>query len=126
MGVQQTVYKTVSCNGPGCDKSVTFEVGTQQTGIPKETEAILSAPENSWMNSTLRTVRTPDGRELVLCSDVCEVNSVAAGNHNKPEPKKIIELPTGGPTEYIRRAAEAAKVKEQADRDLRAGPEVQP
>lgn len=126
MAEQAVSYRTVSCDGPGCDKSVTFEMGNQQTGMPEETRKILSAEENAWMNSTLRKVITPDGRQLTYCNDVCEINAVAAGNHNKPEPKKVITMPGGAAQDMIRKAAQAAAVARQADKNLREGPGAPP
>jgi hypothetical protein len=126
MGSNQTTIRTVTCDGPGCDKTITFEMGSRETGVPKETEALLTAPENAWMNTTLRTVTTPDGRQLIFHDDVCEVNSVATGNHNKPEPKKVIQMPSSAAAvEQIRKAAVEAAARKQADKDLRAGPTLE-
>jgi hypothetical protein len=94
----QTTFLTVSCDGPGCTKSVTFP-GTEQGQL----EAMRDAP---WLNS-LRIVQTSDKRQLGYCSDECEANAVGNGSHNKLE-KRIITA-TGQQVDLAARAAEQAR-----------------
>lgn len=108
MSTVQTVFITVSCDGPGCDKSVTFP-GTEQG----QAEATQDSP---WMNS-LRIVQTPDKRQLGYCSDECEAKAVGTGSHNKIE-KRLI---SGASQQQVDLAARAAEHARQANQALRQG-----
>lgn len=110
MGIVDTTFRTISCNG--CDKTVTFD----------QKDAQKISQENPWLLNT-RVLQTGDGRNFSYCSDLCEISGVQAGQHNKPEPKKIIEMPAGA--EYaIRQAAAAAKQQEAATAAIKAGQPV--
>jgi hypothetical protein len=121
MSILDTTFRTITCNGPNCKKSVTFEP-PRNNQVPPKTGEIFAAPENSWLNTTFRTLQASDGRNFCYCSDTCEVEAAGTGVHNRPEPKKIVEMPAAGSAEFVRLAAEAAKAREQADKDLRNGP----
>ena len=81
MSTIKTVYVTLSCDGPECGKTVTFEA-TQE--IAKQIEQ-----DNPWLQG-MRHVKTSDGREFGYCSDECEIKSVGAGTHNKLEVKHVV------------------------------------
>lgn len=112
MGIQDTQFRTISCNGAGCDKKVTH-------AFSKEGAAEAFAA-NPWL-ATTRTVTTPDGRVLVYCTDVCEVSGVSSGVHNKPEEKKIINIEEGKAQIAMRQMAELAAKQAESDRALKAG-----
>ena len=113
MSQLQFVFVTISCDGPGCDKTVTFPANEQG-----QAEAL---EDNPWLN-TLRGVGTPDKRQLAYCSDECEAKGIAAGLHNKPERKRII-APTAGKAE-VDLAAKAAQQAREANEALHKGTPV--
>jgi hypothetical protein len=113
MGVVQTVLNTITCNGPGCDKVITYAQAKE-----KET---FELPENVWLMG-LRTIQTLDQRKFSYCSDTCELKGVESGQHNKPEPKKIISN-VATPAQ-IQQAADAAKAAEAATIAIKAGQPV--
>lgn len=110
MGIQNTQIKTVTCNGPGCERTATYDV--------REERQAIELPENAWMKS-LRIVQTFDQRGLLYCSDICEAQGVGTGQHNAPEPKKLIDG-VATPAQ-IAQAAAAAKEAEAATKALKAG-----
>lgn len=109
MGIIDSNIRTISCDGPGCDKQVTYDRKNEKT--------TFELPENIWLRAT-RVVQTADGRNLVACSDVCEVKSVETGTHNIPEPPKIV---TAANPAAIALAAQAAANARQADEAIRTG-----
>ena len=115
MSIVVTAYRTVTCNGPECQKSVTFE---QNEKAQAET---FAKEENAWLKS-FRIVKTPDGRELGYCGDVCEANAIKTGAHNLPEPKRIIAGVANAA--QVEQAAAAAKAAEAANTALRTGQPV--
>jgi hypothetical protein len=110
MSVVDTSYRTITCNGPDCTTTVTFE--------PKDAEKTVK--ENPWLENARLTNRLSDGRVFAYCSDTCEVKAVTAGFHNKEE-KKLVEMPTGTAREAILRAAQAAKAAEEGSKALKEG-----
>lgn len=113
MSILDAQFRTVTCNGTGCDKTVTFN--------QKDSQNVVN--DNPWLQS-VRVIQTADGRNLCYCSDVCEVNNVSSGAHNPPQAKKIIEMPTAGSDAVVRAAALAAAQAEEATRALKAGTPV--
>lgn len=96
-----TSYVTVSCDGSGCDKTITF-LHTQES-------AKQAFADNVWLNAT-RTVKTMDGRTFIYCSDECEAKGVGTGAHNKqvivqPQSPNAAELEA----QAAARAAQATK-----------------
>lgn len=112
MGINDTQFRTISCNGAGCDKTVTHP-------FTKEGAAEAYAA-NPWLQTT-RTVSTPDGRVLVYCTDVCEVSGLSAGLHNKPEEKKIINIEEGKAKLAMQQMAQLAAKQAESDRALKSG-----
>ncbi len=110
MGIVNVVYRAITCNGPECKNTLTFDV--------KDGKEVLEA--NPWLLG-LRFVKTPDERELIYCSDLCELNGIRSGVHNRPEVKKIVEMPSGAGLEQIKQAAQRAAQQEQATAALKAG-----
>lgn len=110
MSIVDNQYRTITCNGPNCTKTATFNI--------KEAEAAVK--ENPWLENTRLVNRLSDGRVFAYCSDACEVDAVTAGSHNKEE-KKVIEMPTGASREAIMRAAAAAKAAEEGAKALKEG-----
>ena len=113
-----TVYSTVVCEGPGCEKSVTYLASEEQTELAK--------PENAWVRLTARVVQNlipapgqqrPQAR--LFCSDECEIKSAATGVHNVPEPKRIVNEPANAA--QVAQAAEAAARAQKATQALKAG-----
>lgn len=106
MGETIISFVTVSCDGPGCDKTATFP-NTEQDG--KE-----AFQNNPWMHS-IRTVQTVDGRKFVYCSDECIAKAVGTGILNKqtivkPQAPNAVQL-----------AAQAAARAQQATQALKSG-----
>ncbi len=110
MSVVDNTYRTITCNGPECNKTVTYD--------PKDAEKTVK--ENPWLENTRLVNRLVDGRIFAYCSDTCEVKAVTAGVHNKEE-KKVVEMPSGSAREAILRAAQAAKATEEGVKALKEG-----
>jgi hypothetical protein len=99
-------FVTLSCDGPDCEKTVTF---------PQTPEGENDARQsNPWINA-LRFVQTPDQRKFTYCSDECEIRSTGQGHHN---PKTIVAAQ--GPN-AVDLAAQAALRAQQATQALKAG-----
>lgn len=109
MPIIDAVIRTIACDAPECGKSVLFD--------RKEEKETFENPDNVWLKST-RVVQSADGRNLVYCSDICEVKGAKTGKHNIPEPPKII---TQGNSAAVAAAAQAAAQKAQTDAALREG-----
>jgi hypothetical protein len=117
MGIVNANFVTLTCNGPECNKTVTFEAQQQQQVFAKE--------ENAWVRSARvisRLLPEPGQQQPVsflFCSDECDIKHAATGARNLPEPKRIIEGVAN--SAQVQAAAEAAKRAEQATADLKAG-----
>ena len=107
MSIVQQTFKSVTCNGPECKNTVTFEGGKEQA----------VAEITPWFK-TLRMVQNAQGRNFCYCSDACEIANVATGAHN-PEERKTIVLPAGA--NAIDVAASQAAEAEAATKALKAG-----
>ena len=110
MSIIQQTFKTVTCNGPECKNTATFEAGSEQA----------VAEEKPWFK-TLRMVQTAQGRNFVYCSDACEIANVATGVHN-PEERKNIIVPEGA--NALAHAAAQAKAAEDATKELKGRPSI--
>ena|SRR5208283_1935683 len=108
MTILDTVVRTIGCDAFGCTKQVVFD--------RKEEKTIFDKPENAWLK-TSRVVQSADGRNLVYCSDECELKGTASGKHNMPEPKAIVE----GSATAVAIAAQQAAAAKQAEQTLRDG-----
>jgi hypothetical protein len=113
MGLIDSAVRTITCNGPECKHTVTFD-----RRLEKQT---FDTPGNEWMKS-IRIVQTVDARNLVYCSDACEAKGVETGSHNLPEPKRIVDGVANAAA--IEAAAQAAKQAEAATAALKAGQPV--
>lgn len=118
MPVINTIYNTVSCEGPDCPKTVTFLATDEQVELAK--------PENSWVLKTARTVvnlvPAPGQQKPIprlYCSDECEVKAAATGVHNVPEPKRIVTEPASA--QAVAAAAAAAQRAQAATEVLKSG-----
>ena len=111
MAIVDVQIRTVTCNGVGCDKTVTYDA--------KDIQPTIEA--NPWLK-TLRIVQTASGRNFAYHSDECELSAVAAGSHNPEEPKKIIAMPAGA--NAIAAAAAAAKAAEEGTKALKSGADI--
>jgi hypothetical protein len=112
VSVADAQFRTITCDGPGCDKQIAYDRTQEKQTFEK--------PENVWLRST-RVTQTADGRNIVYCSDTCEVKGAATGTHNIPEPPKII---TAANPAAIAAAAQAAANARQADAAIREGQSV--
>jgi hypothetical protein len=112
VGQQQPTAVTtiVKCDYPECPNSASFDASTQK-------QAIADTP---WLR-TYRTIQTADSRSFGYCGDHCELKGVASGQHNMPEPKKIIETGNDAAVAAAAQQAAAAKVSEQALREGTGG-----
>jgi hypothetical protein len=106
--IKDATIRTISCDGPACDKQVIFDQADKSP---------LEKPENEWLKNS-RIVSTNDGRVLAYCSDTCEVDSITAGKHNIQEQPKVH---TNSNPAAIALAAQAAARARQADQALRDG-----
>lgn len=118
MGLVNTVYSTITCEGPGCEKTITF--------LASEEQQVLSKPENAWVTKTARVVTNlmpAPGQQKpqahLYCSDVCTIKAAETGVLNVPEPKRIVSEPASAAA--VAQAAAAAKQAEAATAALRAG-----
>jgi len=109
MSLTDIAFRTIKCDGPDCGKEVTYN--------PAEEKAVFENPANVWLKS-LRLVQTLDGRKFAYHDDVCEINGAKTGQHNLPEPKKIIEASNPAAIAAAYAAAEAAKT---SDENLKRG-----
>lgn len=109
MGLVDVPVRTIACDVPGCLRTLTF--------ARTEEKAVFDNPENSWLKTT-RTVSTADGRVIVYCSDICEVEGVETGKHNLLEAPKVI--PAGNAAAVAAAAQSAANAK-NAEQALRSG-----
>lgn len=108
MTTQQTAFITVTCDGPKCDKKVTFFATAEDKANAEK--------ENPWL-LTLREVVTSDRRQLAYCSDTCEAEALAVGVHNRKEPQRILL----GNAQQAELAAAAAAQAARAQAAIRAG-----
>lgn len=106
MGAKDTVIKTVTCDGPDCTKHSMFD-GAEP--------GVLEKPEHVWLKSH-RLVRTADGRQLLFCSDICEVNSIKTGLHNAQEAPKVVGATNQAAIALAAQAAANAKLQDAAIR----------
>src|ERR1700694_4386246 len=113
-----TVYNTITCEGPDCPKTFTF--------LATEEQVELAKPENSWVLKTARTVVNlvpAPGHEKPIprlyCSGECEVKATATGVHNVPEPKRIVSEPAS--VAQVAAAAAAAQRAQAATEALKSG-----
>lgn len=109
MATVDTIVRTITCNGPACEKTATFTQQNQQETID----------QNLWLK-TYRNVTTFDGRSLGYCSDVCEVEGIKAGTHVPPQ-QKVIQMPTGDAMAAIRAAAAQSAANAEGTRALKEG-----
>jgi hypothetical protein len=114
MSITDVQIRTITCNGPNCTKTVTFDV--------KDHERITA--DNPWLIAT-RQVGTSFGASLIYCSDTCEMEATASGAHNPPTPKAVVDISEAGGQNAIRLAAEAAKKAEEATNRLKQGKPIQ-
>ena len=118
MSITSVSYETLTCNGPGCPRTITYEASQGQ--------ATFALPENAWVKTArlvqplLQNPQNPNKLVFLLCSDECEVKSAATGVHNLPEPKRIIQGPAVN-AEQVAAAAAAAKRAEEATAALKSG-----
>lgn len=110
MSIVDQQFRTITCNGAGCEKTITFN----------STDAKQAEEQNPWLKNC-RIVSTPGKQPFVYCSDSCEVSGVTTGQHNPVEAKPTI---VPGNSASIKAAAAAAAVAEQATKDLKAGPVI--
>ena len=106
MGELVQSFVTLTCDGPECDKTVTF-LQTQEA-------AQKAFQDNVWLNSA-RTILTIDQRKLTYCSDTCEAKGLALGIHNK----QVLEVPKG--SNAVELAAQAAARARQGGEALKKG-----
>jgi hypothetical protein len=105
VGQQQpsSVTTLVKCDHPECSNSASFDASTQK-------QALADTP---WLR-TYRTIQTADARSFGYCGDQCELKGVASGQHNMPEPKRVIESGNAAAVAAAANAVAAAKASEQA------------
>lgn len=105
--------RTIKCDGPECNKTITFDL-TQE-------KATFDNPANVWLKS-IRLIQTLDQRNFVYCCDVCEIMGAKQGVHNLPEPKKIIDASSQADVNAAAAAADAARASDDNLKTGKGGP----
>ena len=109
MPIIDSQIRQIKCDGPGCTRDLIYD--------RKDEQATFQNPDNSWLKST-RITQTADGRNLVSCSDACEVESIKTGKHNIPEAPKVAPAASAAD---VSAAVAMAKARAEADAAIRAG-----
>ena len=117
MGIVDSQYRTLSCES--CQKAITFNIQEFQT--PEGQKKIIEA--DPWIRGYRVSNMVFDGRVFGYCSSLCEIKGIESGAHEVVE-KKVIEFPTGGNLEAIRKAAAEAAAKAEGTRRLKEGQPV--
>lgn len=107
MAILDSVIRTIKCES--CEREVIFD--------RKDEQQTFADPNNAWLKST-RVVQSADGRNLVYCSDGCEVKGTATGKHNIAEAPK---LTTAASPAQVEAAAKLASARAQAEKAIREG-----
>lgn len=118
MSVTVSVFQTLSCDGPKCDKSELLETLPNGQPVPETQKKIDTTP---WIKHHRQVVAS--GKQFVFCSDTCLVNAATAGMFIPEEEKQIIN-PEGNANALIRAALEAKAREKAADAALRSGASV--
>lgn len=105
----QRNVRTIKCDAPGCTHEVTYD--------RKDERTVFENPDNSWLKST-RVTQTADGRNLVTCSDACNVELVKTGQCNIPEAPKVASVSSQAD---VLAAVAMAKARAEADAAIRSG-----
>lgn len=113
MGIIDIGFRTITCNGPKCDKTITIPAEDVKTAVS----------ENPWLQG-LRVLQTGDGRNFTYCCDLCEIDGVSTGQHNLPEQKKIVNVEAGAANLALKQAAAAVAAQKESDRALKAGSSI--
>lgn len=112
MSILDSVIRTIECeNVAECGNKVLFDRKDEQT--------TFADPNNIWLKST-RVVQSADGRNLVYCSDACEVKGAGTGKHNIPEAPKVVQA---NPAQ-AEAAAKMQAARQQAEAALRSGASI--
>jgi hypothetical protein len=124
MPMTDSVFRTISCDGPKCDK---VEVMEANSSNPEDQARIKEAvdkkvAETPWLQAP-RVVQAA-GKVFLFCSDTCLVNAATAGMFIPAEQKRIIS-PEGNINAQIKAALEAKLREKAADEALRTGAPVQ-
>lgn len=109
MPITDSVIRTIKCDAEGCPHEVSFD--------RKDERTIFEDVNNAWLKVT-RVVQSADGRNIVYCSDACEVKGTATGKHNIPETPKVAVATNPAQVEA---AAKLAAARAQAESALRTG-----
>lgn len=109
MSIVDIAIRTITCNGPNCTRTVTFE----------QSQAEQIVRDNPWLNSIRVIQVTGSKRNLSYCSDTCEVDGITSGAHNPVEEKPA--LITSANEASIRQAAQLAAQAEAATKAIKAG-----
>ena len=107
--------RSIKCDNSECNKEIVFD--------RRNEKEVFEA--NPWLTS-LRLVQTVDNRNLTYCSDICEIMGAKTGQHNRPEPKRIIETSNAAVVAQAAAAAEAAKASDVALKSGSGGPVIVP
>lgn len=83
MGVITESHTIMSCDGPNCQKTVTFDKGN----------AAQMQKENPWMLTARVVQLAKNNQTFVYCTSLCELNAVEKGKHDPVDflEKKISE-----------------------------------
>jgi hypothetical protein len=107
--------RALKCDNEECNKEITYD--------RREEKVVFEA--NPWLKST-RLVQTLDGRNLVYCSDICEIIGAKTGKHNLPAPKKIIDAGNQAAVQAAAAAEAAARASDEALKNGTGGPVIIP
>ena len=113
MSIIDSQIRNIKCDAPNCTKEVIYD--------RKDERTVFENPENAWLKNT-RITQTADGRNLVSCSDVCNVELVKTGKLNIPEAPKVA---AAGTAADVSAAVALAKARAEADAAIRTGQPAQ-
>jgi hypothetical protein len=72
MAIYDTILRTITCDGPNCVKTVTFQ--------QNKADKMDIIEQHPWLR-TARLVQV-GGRNFVYCSDLCEVEAIRTVNRH--------------------------------------------
>ena len=113
MAIIDSQIRQIKCDGPGCTRDIIFD--------RKDERMTFENPDNSWLKAT-RVTQTADGRNLVTCSDACNVELIKTGKCNLPEAPKVATAATQA---EVSAAVAMAKARAEADAAIRSGQPTQ-
>lgn len=108
MPILDSSIRHIKCDAPECKNEVLYD--------RKDEKATFENPDNAWLRTT-RIVQSADGRNMMYCSDACELGGIKTGKHNLPEAPKVSTATQAD----VSAAVKLAQAQKAADSQLRSG-----